>query len=435
MYLFWFSVSALCLIALFFVIWPFLRRSTLEQTAIKSEYDARMASNVRIFKERKRELSVELKSDRINQAQYDSLLGELDANLIEDAERRGQDASITDATKGTSIALASIGVVLVCASALLYSNWGSYQLSVDKLSSQFSRTELAEAEAFAKSGDTRGLLLQLRNKLRGTNGNIEGWMLLANTALNSEQFDIAAEAYRHLAELEPSPETKGAIYGLVAQAEFFKLGDIEASEVQSAIAKAFSFDSEEPNTLGLLAIYSFEQELYQDAIDYWERILTARPNYTSANAVRDGIRAAQRALGQPPVVASTGISDSDSVTNADAITVAVEISPDVMSVLSGTEQLVVFAKAVDGPPMPLAVARFPIAQFPEHINLDDSMAMMPALKMSGFEQVNVFVRITSGSVELDEGDYEVQLNNVRTNTDALLKVQLMNSDRVSLDKS
>ena len=58
----------------------------------------------------------------------------------------------------------------------------------------------------------------------------------------------------------------------------------------------------------------------------------------------------------------------------------------------------VFARAADGPPMPLAVARVRVRELPYRFRLDDSMAMTPAMKISSFSKVIVTARVSkSGS--------------------------------------
>jgi len=414
-----------------FILLPFISRKRLETNAVQNEYDARMASNVRIFKERKRELTTELRAGRLSQDQFDQLVTELDDNLVQDAQSVKGSSDVVQASRKTALGLGLVALLVVSCSLVLYSKWGAYDLANSHVSSKFSQEELAKAQALAQAGDTRGLLIQLRDKLQGNEGNIEGWMLLAKTALNSEQFDIAAEAYRHLADLEQDKKTKAAILGLVAQAEFFRTGDIQASAVQSAINQAFAIDPNEVNTLGLLAISSFERAEYRLAVDYWERILEANPNYSSADAVREGIHTAKLALGEQPSLAEVGNSDDGSEAK---ISIRVRLDPTLQSLLSGQEQLVVFAKAVVGPPMPLAVSRSSITAFPEKIVLDDSLAMMPELKLSGFDEVNIVARITSGSVELNDGDYEIVIKNVSTSAGEPLNVVLTPAHRVTITK-
>jgi len=58
------------------------------------------------------------------------------------------------------------------------------------------------------------------------------------------------------------------------------------------------------------------------------------------------------------------------------------------------DSLFVFAKAASGPPMPLAVKRLTVADLPVEVSLSDADAMMPQLKISGFQQIQLTARIS-----------------------------------------
>ena len=79
--------------------------------------------------------------------------------------------------------------------------------------------------------------------------------------------------------------------------------------------------------------------------------------------------------------------------------------------------------------MPLAVKRFTLAELPVSVTLSDADAMMPAMKLSGFEQVVVGARVShSGNPVSQSGDFFTELESVDS-TDPPPQIELL-IDRV-----
>jgi cytochrome c-type biogenesis protein CcmH len=88
----------------------------------------------------------------------------------------------------------------------------------------------------------------------------------------------------------------------------------------------------------------------------------------------------------------------------------------------------VYAKAVNGPPAPLAVQRVRFDQLPMVIRLDESMAMMPGMGLANFDQVIVIARVSaSGQVTPAAGDFEARSNVLDLNGE-LLPIELNITD-------
>ena len=86
-----------------------------------------------------------------------------------------------------------------------------------------------------------------------------------------------------------------------------------------------------------------------------------------------------------------------------------------------TDTVFVYARAVDGPPMPLAVIRRQVKDLPLSFVFDDSMAMWPTAKVSAFARVVVTARVSrSGEGKPQAGDLEGHSPAVPAGTSGLL---------------
>jgi cytochrome c-type biogenesis protein CcmH len=84
-----------------------------------------------------------------------------------------------------------------------------------------------------------------------------------------------------------------------------------------------------------------------------------------------------------------------------------KVSPD--------DTLFIYARAVQGPRMPLAIVRKRAADLPVTVTLDDSMAMSPAMTLSKFSQVTVGARVSkSGQAMPASGDLQGSVSPVGT---------------------
>ena len=93
--------------------------------------------------------------------------------------------------------------------------------------------------------------------------------------------------------------------------------------------------------------------------------------------------------------------------NAASISGVAELDPALRGQVSDSDTVFIVAKAVDGPRFPLAVLRRQVRDLPLRFVLDDSMGMVPDVKLSQFAQVQVSARISrSGNALAAAGDLE-----------------------------
>ena len=90
-----------------------------------------------------------------------------------------------------------------------------------------------------------------------------------------------------------------------------------------------------------------------------------------------------------------------------AVKVRVILTPALAAQAKPGDALFIAARAVDGPPMPLAVSRHTVAELPLSITLDDSMAMVPGHSLADVQQFYVVARVSkSGTANAARGDLE-----------------------------
>lgn len=137
---------------------------------------------------------------------------------------------------------------------------------------------------------------------------------------------------------------------------------------------------------------------------WWtQRAVVAAPAAPVAAAASAVVVAAPDAA--PAAIVDAGTPAATPV--GTSISGQVSLDPALLRRVAPHDTVFVYARAVDGPPMPLAVIRKQVKDLPLQFNFDDSMAMWPAAKVSAFPRVVVTARVSkSGEGQARPGDLE-----------------------------
>ncbi|HSY28188.1 MAG TPA: hypothetical protein VK832_11835, partial [Burkholderiaceae bacterium] len=256
---------------------------------------------------------------------------------------------------------------------------------------------------------------KLAHHLKEAPDDIEGWNMAARTYNALGRFADAADAYSHLVKLVPPNADLLVNY---AYASGMANHQSLQGEPEKLILQALEVAPKNIKALNLAGAAAYERHDYAAAVIQWRKILQLVPPTSDvARAVGSSINDALSLAGTPgPVTAdaantsstpvAAGNAASAPVTNAE-VSGTVELDPALRSQASDTDIVFIFARAVDGPRFPLAVLRKQVKDLPATFTLDDSMSMMPNVKLSGFAQVVVGARISkSGSATPSAGDLE-----------------------------
>ncbi|MNQ64183.1 Formate-dependent nitrite reductase complex subunit NrfG [compost metagenome] len=253
--------------------------------------------------------------------------------------------------------------------------------------------EVELAREFAHAPKTmEELTLRLERAVAAQPDSVEGLYFLGRTYMTQDRPADAAKMFeRTLALAGRQPE----LLGQLAQARYFAGGKQWTPEIQALTDEALKADAREVTSLGLLGIAAFEGERYQQAIDYWQRLLEVLPADDASRPALDGgiKRASEKLLASggkvesAPAVASKG---------EIRLKVRVELGADLKAKVKPDDSVFIFARASSGPPMPLAAKRLTVADLPVEVELSDADAMMPQMKLSNFPEVQLVARISRG---------------------------------------
>lgn len=362
---FWLPAGLLLLVAMSFLLVPLLRGRKAQ-----AEED-RTALNVALYQERVAELQAQQAAGTLNAEQLAAGQAEAARELLADAERE----EAAQRRLGQWLPLASALLVPVLGLGL-YLQWGG----LDQV--QQSR-ELAQMAPRSMSEMTE----RLEQSVKSRPEDPEGWYFLGRTYMAQER---AADAAKAFAEAVRLAGREPALLGQWAQAQYFAQNKQWSESLQQLTDEALQADPEEVTSLGLLGIAGYEAGRYADAVRYWERLVAALPaEDPSREAIQSGIARAREQLGDAaPAVATV------SAPAAASLKVRVELDAALKDKVQPGDAVFVFARALSGPPMPLAVKRLTVADLPAEVSLSDSDAMMPQLKLSKFPQVQLVARVS-----------------------------------------
>ncbi|KAA8746878.1 c-type cytochrome biogenesis protein CcmI [Pseudomonas koreensis] len=363
---FWLAAGLLLLVALSFLLIPVLRGRRAQRE------EDRTALNVALYQERVAELQAQQAEGVLDAAQMDSGRAEAARELLADTEGV---AAPRVSKLGKPLPL--LAAVLVPVLGLgLYLHFGA----ADKV--ELTR-EFAQAPQSMEEMTRR-----LERAVAAQPDSAEGLYFLGRTYMAQDRPADAAKMFERAANLAGrQPE----LLGQWAQAQYFADGKKWSEKIQALTDEALKADPKEVTSLGLLGIAAFEGERYQQAIDYWNRLLAQLPEGDNSRAaLQGGIERASERL-----QASGGkVAAAPAAKVAALLKVRVDLASELKGKVQPGDSVFIFARAVSGPPAPLAAKRLTVADLPVTVELGDADAMMPQLKLSNFPEVQLVARIS-----------------------------------------
>jgi cytochrome c-type biogenesis protein CcmH len=386
---FWLIIAVLVALALLVLLPPLFKLTPL-RTADGEQ------RNTSIARQQLAELKLQLQNGVLSQDQYDGQYRELQLTLLDDLE--GPAAVAANPKTGRWVVpIIALGLPLI--SLFLYGMLGEPQA-------------LAKAELIAtnqKAADNvANMVAKLIERLKQQPDDLEGWMMLGRSYVYMQQYQNAADVFAELNKRKPNDPAVMLHYAdALAMARNGQMG----GEPAELVFKALKLLPEDHTALWLAGMAKAEAGDFAGAISYWKKLSGLLPaDNESQQQVQKMIQMAEAEQQKPQVATASAAALDIKVTVAldDALKAKVEPQYTVF----------IYAQAVSGPKMPLAIVRKQVADLPASVVLNDSMAMQPQTHLADFKQLRIVARISkTGNAMSQPGDLlgTAQLDSVSGN--------------------
>ena len=379
MTLFWIIAVLLGTGALVYVLRPLLK-------ARSTRLVSRRESNIAIYKDQMRELDADRAAGTLAQADYERAKLELEARLLEDVS--AAEASTVPSHGRRAALFVGIGVPLLAIG--VYFATGNLR----GLDPHMGRPDEAQVEA---------MVARLAAKMRDNPEDVEGWKLLGRSYAVMGRYDDAVKAFAQAAERAPrDPQLLADFADVLGMARGGKL----AGEPERLVDLAVKLDPKNLKALALLGTAAYERKDYARAAEVWGRMLPLVPEGSEdARTISANVEEAQKLAG---IGSSVTSSAPKPVAKAHpGVRGTVRLDARLKKDVQPDDLVFVFARAPDGPPVPLAVLRARAADLPLKFALDDSLAMAQGMTVSSQPKIVVTARIAkSGKPQAAAGDME-----------------------------
>ena len=284
----------------------------------------------------------------------------------------------------------------------------------------------------ADAGDAPSMeeaIAELEAALQRDPAQPEGWRLLARAHASLGNRERAREAY--LAALEHIPDDPELLVEAAQALAQASPGNRFDDQALGMLRKALVLDPDHQRALWFLGVVHRQRGEDAQAVAAWESLLPVVPAET-ATALRTQIALAREAAGLPPAAEApaaaaapgAGATDAADATAGVRVRVSLDTGFAARVRLPGDAVVFVTARAVGGPPMPVAVERHALHDLPLDLVLDDADSLMPSATISALDEVEITARI-SATGSADRSDSDIEARPVRVRLPADVPVELV----------
>jgi len=419
--MFWLIASTMTVLVLGLLLWPLLTRTAAAATGEQEK-------TLSVYRQQFAELEQDQTNGLLTDEQYRLARRELERRLLEETGATETTSTMARRQVNSRLVALALAMIMPTVSGLLYWKLGNplamTHPSVTSMSSQGSSEDdrrLAEG--------LNALAERLKKKLEQNPGDGVGWALLARSYVAMGRHAEAVPIFEKAVKLTPDDAQLLADY---ADTLGVHQGRKLEGKPDLLVQKALKVDPRNVKALMLAGTVAFNRQDYARAAKDWEQAranLPAEAEPEATQELSDSIAEAKRRLGGSQI---TMTADARPAAPAKptgqsgpsrAITGKVIMGPSQAGKGSSADTLFVFARDVNGPPMPVAIVRATKKDLPFTFRLDDSTSPMPSRKLSDMGTVLIVARLSkSGKAMPESGDLEGMSQPVKPGVDGVTVV-------------
>jgi cytochrome c-type biogenesis protein CcmI len=384
------SFAAALMLALILVLLLFFRRKGQEV----------QLSPVVQFEDKLRLLSQARDNGELAEQDFVQAAAELKTQYLQ-----SQQSQQTVASPATAWVLGT-SLLVVVGTAALYSLTGhftalqNWQTAQQQLPAYGERALLNQGEPLTEE-EIELFALALRTKISKEGDDAVAWFVIGRIWLSKGMLDDAIEAFEKALALTPNRVNVLISY---SQALLVASGDENLAKAGLSLAKVLQQDPDNSDALSMLAMVAEERGDKEQAQQAWQLLL---PKLDKADP-RYALVQQKLGLASTPEQAATSEQTATTAVSGRQVSVQLTINPQLAEHYK-TGTLFVFAKAVDGPPLPLAVQKLAVFNGTQTIELSEAQAMQPGWTLANAERIQISARLSlSGQVLNDENGPQVQ---------------------------
>jgi cytochrome c-type biogenesis protein CcmH len=386
----------------------FLLRPLFSKKGQQSKVE-RDAVNIQAAATRLSELKLELENGLISEERFDKYKLELETAALEDI--RNTTSIETQEHKGNRILAIIVALLVPLLSITIYQQLGN-EAAFD--------VALQTDESAIATEEIEKMLAAVEKEVKGNPDDVEGRIALAQVYVELERYSDAATVYLELNKLRPDDPDVLVNY---AEALARSHGNRLTGKPTELLNEALEIEPKHGRALWLAGFAEQQANNKEGALAHWRHLLAGMEEGSEVyQHLENLISELESGASVPENHTAEQSSDVQ-----QSIQVKVSLSPEMQDKVDPNTTLFIYAKASEGPPMPLAVHKGLAKDLPVTVTLDDSMAMMPQMSLSSFPKVIVGARLSSnGQPQGQSGDYEGYSNAIEVSANPVVDI-LINS--------